>query len=98
MPEFGWHDDSIKYLHVDVRGLEQYQRKVAAFIRDELNARLAWLLSGSRVPFGTIADSRCKIMDVYKFYTYYMLQYVHVHVVCMNLILMKLIFLRSVIV
>ncbi|CAI8007237.1 von Willebrand factor A domain-containing protein 3A [Geodia barretti] len=55
MPQFTWHDGTLKYLHVDVHLLENYQVQVEAHI-SQLRQRLNWLTSGSRVPFGVIAE------------------------------------------
>ena len=57
MLQITWHDGSIKYLHVDVHQLEEYQAKVEGYIV-RLRERLNWLVSGSRAPFGVIPETR----------------------------------------
>ena len=57
MLQITWHDGSMKYLHVDVHQLEEYQAKVEGYIV-RLRERLNWLVSGSRAPFGVITEKR----------------------------------------
>ena len=56
MPLFPWHNGTHKYLHVDVHGLERYTRQLESFIKNTLQPRLQWLLSGSRMPFGILTE------------------------------------------
>lgn len=58
MPLIPWEDGSLKYLHVDVHGLEQYVTKLRHFILSKLQTRLSWLQSGSRMPFGVLVEPR----------------------------------------
>ena len=58
MPLFPWHDDTQKYLHVDVHGLEHYVRQLEDLIENTLQPRLRWLLSGSRMPFGVLTEKQ----------------------------------------
>ena len=58
MPLIPWQDGSVKYLHVDVHGLEHYLSTLRQFIIDKLQRRLSWLQCGSRVPFGVWAEPR----------------------------------------
>ena len=58
MPLFPWHDGTLKYLHVDVHGLENYVSLLEAFIADTLTPRMNWLLSGSRMPFSVLTERR----------------------------------------
>lgn len=62
MPLIPWEDGSMKYLHVDVHGLEHYLSCLRQFIIDKLQRRLSWLQSGSRVPFGVWAESRVLVV------------------------------------
>lgn len=56
MPLIPWEDGSLKYLHVDVHGLEAYLSRLQHFILNKLQTRLSWLQSGSRVPFGALLE------------------------------------------
>ena len=62
MPIFTWHDGSIKYLHVNVESFTQYTLQLTQYITDTLQPRLQWLLSGSRVPFGTLNEDRVVVV------------------------------------
>lgn len=58
MPLIPWEDGSLKYLHVDVHGLEAYLSALQHFILSVLQRRLSWLQSGSKVPFGVLTESK----------------------------------------
>lgn len=58
MPLIPWEDGTLKYLHVDVHGLERYISSLQSFIVNKLQRRMSWLQSGSRVPFGTLLEAR----------------------------------------
>ena len=58
MPLIPWDDGSLKYLHVDVHGIESYLSILEGFIVDKLQARLSWLQSGSRVPLGMLVETK----------------------------------------
>jgi len=55
---FTWHDNTIKYLHIDVGAFHQYIDRLTSYIRETLEPRLQWLCSGRRVPFGVVTESR----------------------------------------
>lgn len=58
MPLIPWEDGSLKYLHVDVHGIESYLAGLQKYILEKLQTRLSWLQSGSRVPFGVLVEPR----------------------------------------
>lgn len=62
MPILTWHDGSIKYLYVNVEYFTQYIVQLTQYITDTLQPRLQWLLSGSRVPFGTLIEDRIVVI------------------------------------
>ena len=62
MPLVPWEDGSVKYLHVDVHGLEHYLTTLRQYIVDILQRRLSWLQSGSRVPFGVLSESKVLVV------------------------------------
>lgn len=62
MPLIPWNDGTLKYLHVDVHGLESYLASLQQFILVKLQRRLSWLQCGSRVPFGTMLEPRVLVV------------------------------------
>ncbi len=62
MPLIPWEDGTLKYLHVDVHGIEAYLSSLQHFILSKLQRRLSWLQCGSRVPFGTLLESRVLVV------------------------------------
>lgn len=61
MPKFIWNDGSQKYLHVDVRRMEEYMADLKVYSQ-LLQQRLAWLQSGSKIPFGSVHEERVVII------------------------------------
>ncbi len=62
MPLLSWDDGSLRYLHVDVHGIESYLSGLENFIVNKLQARLSWLQSESRVPFGVVTETRVLVV------------------------------------
>eukprot|EP00118_Oscarella_pearsei_P014633 m.126504 g.126504 ORF g.126504 m.126504 type:complete len:1106 (+) comp37900_c0_seq10:317-3634(+) len=61
MAKLVWHDGSIKHIHVDPKGLKTYQWELEK-IAKTFKKRNAWLLSGSRGVFGSLAEKRIGVL------------------------------------
>ena len=57
MVQFGWHDGTIKNIHVDMPALYEYQKQLGETVR-LLEARIDWLTHRSRRLWGTITEKR----------------------------------------